>query len=386
MFLLSNKAFGICTTILSLPQRMNIQDCIIRGIQELLYKHDYLVVPGFGGFVLKHQNAMYSSAGTSLLPPSKKLGFNKQLRQSDGVLLNWLQNELSCNASEAQLNIDEFSDYCNSILQNRRRLSIEHLGFFYLDFENNLCFEPKTDVNFLSDSFGLSPVHFSEIKEELPKETPVLKSNLFENRTAPKQEEMASNPKAAPSNSRFKRTGKTVAYLAVFGFFVLALSFVLSSVGVQGPIMASFYGSSKAAVYSPIEYKPVFSLNENKKKAGAFMISTSNNESLLELDEETHFVVRRGSSSINSKFPSYNRNRNTNISEYNIVFGCFSVKGNATRFAKQLEKRNYPVQITKLVDKDLFMVAVGGYSDKISQRRAKPFKIFFPNAWIKKLP
>ena len=51
-----------------------------------------------------------------------------------------------------------FSDYFTSVLSARRRLSIDNIGFFYLDFENNILFEPQPDTNFLTNSFGLSSI------------------------------------------------------------------------------------------------------------------------------------------------------------------------------------------------------------------------------------
>ena len=132
---------------------MNVQKTIINGISELLYTHDYVVVPGFGGFVSRHQLSHYSLNKEVLNPPSKKIMFNVQLKQNDGVLTSWLKEKINCNFDLATKHIEEFAAQCKILLDTKHRLEFENLGLFYLDLEKNICFEPKTDINFLIESF-----------------------------------------------------------------------------------------------------------------------------------------------------------------------------------------------------------------------------------------
>src|SRR4051812_36740741 len=113
---------------------MNVQQTIIKGIQEQLFYNDYLVLPDFGGFVLKKKASHYSPTGGSIIPPSKTVSFNVQLKQNDGILVLWLQNKLACTSSEALSHLVEFSHYCSGILNTKRRLTLDGIGFFYLDF------------------------------------------------------------------------------------------------------------------------------------------------------------------------------------------------------------------------------------------------------------
>lgn len=362
---------------------MNIQEHIIRGILELLYKQDYLVVPGFGGFVLKSQASVFSGSGTTLLPPSKKLGFNKQLRQNDGILPSWLQQELSCDHATALAHLEEFADYCNSILNTKRRLSIERLGFFYLDFENNFCFEPRTDVNFLSDSFGLGPVHLKELEtENTGRSEP--KQTVFIDRPAPKPAEAP----ASHASERVKRNAnKGLAYASLGVFLIVVLSFVITSVGVQGPLKAAFFNTSAKAEYKPLDY-PKLELSGEKAKP-ALLISTSENEAILTLEEDLRFVVSSSASQSSViKGTKSNSLRSARESgNYRIVFGCFSVKANARKFAKELKEKEYPVEISKLEAKDMYVVALEGYASKeAAKSELNSIKTLFPHAWIKQLP
>src|SRR5437868_7519242 len=141
---------------------MNVQQTIIKGIKEQLFRNDYLVLPNFGGFVLKSSPSRFSASGGLLIPPTKTVTFNVQLKQNDGILAIWLQNTLGCTSNEALAHLKDFSEFCSGILNAKRRLTLEGIGFFYLDFENNVCFEPQQDSNFLTRSFGLTPVSIRE--------------------------------------------------------------------------------------------------------------------------------------------------------------------------------------------------------------------------------
>ena len=152
---------------------MNLHSKIVEGIKQLLHEQDYVVVPNFGGFVTQVHFSQYLIDKNILTPPGKIISFNKQLRQNDGVLAFWLQSNMQITADVAMKHILEFSDYCQQVLNAKRRLSLDNLGFFYLDLENNICFEPKNDSNYLLDSFGLSSVILNELPELKLVEEPV---------------------------------------------------------------------------------------------------------------------------------------------------------------------------------------------------------------------
>ena len=63
-------------------------------INELLYIHDCVIIPGFGGFVGNHISAKLNKASKTLTPPSKQILFNENLKTNDGLLINYiLENE-----------------------------------------------------------------------------------------------------------------------------------------------------------------------------------------------------------------------------------------------------------------------------------------------------
>ena len=61
-----------------------IVEKIYQHIEKLLAYHDYVVVPGLGGFVVQQQFAcVYDDV---LFPPSAVIAFNPLMNHSDGLL------------------------------------------------------------------------------------------------------------------------------------------------------------------------------------------------------------------------------------------------------------------------------------------------------------
>ena len=61
-------------------------------ISELLFLHDCVIIPEFGGFVGNNKSAVLNKNTNTIYPPSKKILFNKNLRTNDGLLINHISN------------------------------------------------------------------------------------------------------------------------------------------------------------------------------------------------------------------------------------------------------------------------------------------------------
>ena len=56
-------------------------------ISELLFLHDCVIVPKFGGFVSNPKSAQLNKTTGALTPPSKQILFNPNLKTNDGLLI-----------------------------------------------------------------------------------------------------------------------------------------------------------------------------------------------------------------------------------------------------------------------------------------------------------
>ncbi len=137
-----------------------------KHISNLLYHHDCIIIPGFGGFVANQRAAFLNPAHHTFSPPSKKIAFNSSLRISDGLLANHISKKMNVNYKEAGAMIDEFVKDCMITLNNGERLVLEKIGVLFYDAEKNLQFIPDNGVNYLKDSFGLTTIHSPAVKRE----------------------------------------------------------------------------------------------------------------------------------------------------------------------------------------------------------------------------
>jgi cell division septation protein DedD len=164
-------------------------------ISELLYEHECVIVPELGGFLSSYTAAHIQHSRHTVMPPSKKIAFNVFLRHHDGLLANHLVQARSVSYPEALREIEAYVTACNSALASGKKFVIEHVGILTRDSETNIQFEPFNNVNYLKDSFGLSPVQF----------TPVL-NNDFEQEVEKQLRDFISlRPSQAPDRPQFFR-------------------------------------------------------------------------------------------------------------------------------------------------------------------------------------
>lgn len=130
------------------------------AIVDLLLRHNCVIVPTFGGFVAQSTNAVVDMRNGVMLPPSKSILFNRQLLNNDGLLIQYLaeKHEESFDAASKRLK-EKVKDW-NSLLKEGKRVSIDRIGYLYLDAERNISFEQDRFINLLLQSYGLNKVHF----------------------------------------------------------------------------------------------------------------------------------------------------------------------------------------------------------------------------------
>lgn len=354
---------------------MNVHQTILKGIKEQLFSNDYLVLPNFGGFVLKKSSAHFSSSGTLLLPPAKSVSFNVQLKQNDGLFVQWLQNELKCEAKDALMHLNDFAEYCKSLLQNRGRLTIDGIGFFYLDFENNICFEPQQQANFLTSSFGLTPVSCKELDIEIPvkNETVFVDRKIDATETIKKEE------------IKKRRNYRKVAIVAVSGALLFSsLVLIISNNKISGRIKASLLGKETKTVYSPVNYSDIKLNDLNISKSD--YVADANGIAAIELDNKTISVQAMEVEASTTKVLKHTYASKVNFSHKNfeVVLGCFSVLNNAHKMVKKLSDQQVKAAVSGQNEKGLYVVSGGGYNTKEEAlAHLNELKGTFPNAWIK---
>src|SRR3954468_13872301 len=107
---------------------MNIE----KHISELLFEHDCVIVPDFGGFVCNYSSAGINPAKHQFRPPYKKISFNRNLRNNDGLLANQIVRAEQVSYSDSNRLISEYVVGLKKDLDSNKRLDLSNIGTFYI--------------------------------------------------------------------------------------------------------------------------------------------------------------------------------------------------------------------------------------------------------------
>lgn len=128
-------------------------------IFTLLYDHDCVIIPEFGGFVANLHSAILNSQTHVIDPPGKRIAFNKHLVSNDGLLAHAVAKAEGLSYDDALEAIRKEVLGLKADIESGKRVNFHHLGVLYRNQDGALQFVPSNDRNFLYRSFGLSRVH-----------------------------------------------------------------------------------------------------------------------------------------------------------------------------------------------------------------------------------
>jgi hypothetical protein len=137
---------------------------ISKYISELLFLHDCVIIPGFGGFVANINNAKLVN-GNQFIPQTKHFVFNKNLTRNDGLLINYISEKENINYVDAKNELKKLVAEIYYELSENHSFVIEKIGAFSVGKEATLHFEQDFSYNYHINSFGLTRITFPELIE-----------------------------------------------------------------------------------------------------------------------------------------------------------------------------------------------------------------------------
>ena len=140
---------------------------ISKHINELLYNHNCVIVPGFGAFLTK--NIAASRNNDVFSPPKKTIAFNGMLKENDGLLANKISATDGISYKAALKKIKKDVKTLASSL-NVGEVEIDNIGTLRLNDEKKVQFQPNQNVNFDSKSYGLESFTRPPRKTSSPEE------------------------------------------------------------------------------------------------------------------------------------------------------------------------------------------------------------------------
>lgn len=340
-----------------------------RHTHELLYEHDCVIVPGFGGFLTHYTPARLDVQRRLVHPPSKAVSFNRKLVREDGLLVDQLiRNEGLDYRTAKERIVGEVKEWERK-LEQEGRLEVAQVGTFFHDQEHNLQFQPDGRVNFLKDAYGLKPVAAIPVPMvELPATGP-----------------SAVIPVAVPPE-REGRWGWLAAAAVAAIAFTMATWYLVGSMDNQGMAWSDLnvLRSTETARYQ-LPAAPT-KLDEAPVQASLWSIP----EGLYGVQEFP--LAGPGAPPVAvdmGQAPSKAEPESTAVAtapvsaRFHIIGGCFLEKENADRFIAELQARGFAAS---LVDRKggLYRVAYGSYPLRSTALEALSAvrKEEAPEAWL----
>lgn len=132
---------------------------IFRHIETLLRRHDYVIVPGLGGFVYQHRPAVVMAE--SIEPPLITISFNPLMNISDGLLAIEFSRIERISFREASVAIAHEVERLKSALKSAENIEFGNLGNLTAGEDGRIVFSPTNKSHLIPGNYGLSTLHYA---------------------------------------------------------------------------------------------------------------------------------------------------------------------------------------------------------------------------------
>ena len=150
---------------------------ILSYLTELIKTRKEVGISGLGTFYKKKSPGRYDVETHSFLPPSYTLAFAEENRESQS-LIAYISKKRNVSTEAATYYIDQFTDETIKLLSEKQYADFGEIGILS-GTPGNLIFNPKDQLNFGFDFYGLPP-----LKEDA---TAIINENIAEPEIADEQ-------------------------------------------------------------------------------------------------------------------------------------------------------------------------------------------------------
>jgi hypothetical protein len=308
---------------------------IVKYISGLLYKHDYLVLPGFGGFVASYAPAKIHPINHTFLPPSKNIIFNANLTRDDGLLIHEIVMEENVSYGDASRAVDSFVSDILFRMDNGHEVMLEKIGIFQKDSSGNFYFDPDLAVNYLEESYGLTsfvspPVNRESVHRKIEKQ--------FTDR------------KLRPVKNNKSRK---IVWISLAAILLLMLSgwFLF----IPGTHLKIAQQGNLLRFSNPAETREFHNADAN---TGTLKTATPLKDLSFEEDATNNESLEPRSGSIPETLNLQP------LKKYYVIGGAFRIEGNAEKLISDLRSKGYSADHAGLTEEGLFMVCYFSSPDR----------------------
>ena len=199
---------------------------LFRHIEFLLTRHDCVIVPGLGAFIVTTVPAVIDRVNRRVSPPSRSVMFNQAVTLDDGLLANSYARRLDLSFEEARQIV--LKDVANllDILHAELQYRAGNLGMFTLGDENQVVFQPHSSSSQIAERNGLYSFSLSEIPSQTPSSNKDPED--FTEQISTSEAEDISDDKTDHQYFQFRINRSLIKFTAAFAVFAaIALAVLL---------------------------------------------------------------------------------------------------------------------------------------------------------------
>lgn len=315
-------------------------------IEQLLHRHDCVILPSIGAFIASYKSAYINEEWGILTPPKREIYFNSSITNNDGLLANSIARKNRISFEAANIILQQEIEKIRSIIEKDKEYAIGKIGILHCGNEGNLDFERFRNDTQLNAFYGLCQFKMRTIAE-LEKS-----NNNFDIDTRQHRDQTNDKNYYIPINKQF-------AQYAVMFIVVLFAAISLSVPNDQ-------YVSNHQEFASVVPIKKV--ITKTQKQTSQIIAETQSDTTLLSPKASV-------SSTIANNIPEVNKQT------YYAVVATMRSLSEAEKFVR-----------LKNTDKKLHIITIGkksrvytdcGSKEEMSKIITNPeFQNEFPGAWI----
>lgn len=129
-------------------------------IEELIIKHECVIVPNLGGFLTYRDKAFVRN--NTFYAPTEHIRFNPLLTYHDGLLTEAYMRDRNIGYTEALNTIQADVEQIKKSLNNGNTFLLGRIGALSLSTDNNIILS-NSDSKFLPENIGLPVVHLKQL-------------------------------------------------------------------------------------------------------------------------------------------------------------------------------------------------------------------------------
>lgn len=256
-------------------------------ISDLLYRYECVTIPEFGAFLTQRVSATINDTAHTFYPPKKAVSFNEQIQQNDGLLAHYIADVEKIPFELATKKVAKRVKILKSYLIQGETLTFSNIGEVVLNNEGKILFEPAYNLNYLTDSFGLSQFTSPAVTREVYKKEVEQIENVIPLTVTPEKR-------------------KTRPYLKYAAVALIALTL--------GGFTASNFYVNQIEAHNQLAQEKATKQLENKIQQATFSLNP---------------------------LPAITLNVTKQTGNYHIVAGAFRVEENCNKIIAQLKKEGF---------------------------------------------